>query len=239
MPYIKRTTYAGKTIRVDKYYSSRYGKQIQRGPRAESTDEAQQERNRQNAIRRLNALLNCNFEDGDFHVVFTYRQDDRPKSADEAKKAYGELMKKLKKAYTKAGFEFKYIAVTEYESKSIHHHLILKKVDTGVILKCWKRGKAHITILDTDGEYYKLAEYLVKETDRTAKKKGGLFKKRWNASKGLKQPIIVREIIEAKNFKKDPKIKKGYYLSKNIDFEINSYDDYGMPKQSYIMIRRE
>lgn len=242
MPYIKRTTYAGKTIRVDKYYSSRYGKKIARGPRQEVTDEAQQERNRQNAIRRLNAVLNCNFKDGDLHVTFAYMRENRPQSIEEAKKNYRALMRALAKAYAKAGVEFKYIAVTEYENKSIHHHIVLPKIDVSVLQKCWpfyQRGKVLISPLNTDGEYYKLAEYLVKETDKTAKKKGSMFKKRWNPSKGLKQPVIVREIIEARRFRTEPKLKKGYYLKKDVDFDLNSFDDMGLPRQSYIMVRME
>lgn len=242
MPYIKRTTYAGKTIRIDKYYSSRYGKQCTRSKRSEVTDEAQQERNRQNAIRRLNAILNCNFSDGDYHVTFTYQRQNRPESKEEAKKNYSALMRALKKAYTKAGVEFKYIAVTEYESKSIHHHIVLPKIDITVLQKCWNfssRGKLYISPLNTDGEYLKLAEYLVKETDKTSKNSDGLYKKRWNASKGLKQPVIVREIIEAKSFRNDPKPLKGYSIRKYVDFEINSYDDLGLPKQSYIMVKIE
>lgn len=241
MPYIRRTTYAGKTIRIDKYYSSRYGKQVTKGERQEVTDEKQEERNRQNAIRRLNALLNCNFVDGDFHCTFTYQIKNRPGSVEEAKKNYSMLMRALGKAYRKEGKEFKYIAVTEYQSKSIHHHIVLPRIDVTVLQKCWpfpERGKVLISPLNTDGEYYKLAEYLIKETDKTFKA-GGMYGKRWNASKGLKQPVVVREIIEAKHFTNEPKPLKGYYIKKDVDFELNSCDDYGIPKQSYIMVKIE
>lgn len=243
MPYIKRTIEAGKTVRVDRYYSARYGKKcVGRSERKEATTQEQQERNRQNAVIRLASLLNANFKDGDLHVVFTYQRCNRPQRIDEAKKNYSHLMSTLSKAYKKAGVDFKYIAVTEYENASIHHHIVLPKIDTSLLQKCWKfedRGQVRISPLNTDGEYHKLAAYLIKETDKTAKKKGAMYRKRWNSSKGLVQPVVTKEIVDASSFKKTPKIKKGFYLKKTEDIELNSFDDFGLPKQSYIMVRIE
>lgn len=242
MPYVKQTVYAGKTIEVHKYYSSRYGRQTSpnRRPHTEPTPDDVAEVNRQHAISKLRGLLNANFEFGDIHSVFTYRREERPEDAEEAKKRYRKLMRDLKKAYAAHEIELKYIAVTEYENTAIHHHIVLKNIDIAVLRSCWAYGKVLISVLDDTGQYGKLAEYLIKETDKTSKKKGGLYKKRWNASQNLTKPVIKREIVSAKSWKQEPKPVKGYRLWKDAGTQFNRIDIYtGSPRQDYIMVRLE
>lgn len=240
MPYIKQTIYAGKTVEVHKYYSSRYGKRTSpnRRPHTDPTPEDVAEVNRQHAVRKIRGLVNANFCGGDLHVVFSYRRDNRPEK-EEAKRNLKKLMRDLKKTYAKEGIVFKYICVTEYENTAIHHHIVLKKIDVNLLRKAWPHGKVLITVLDDSGQYGKLAAYLIKETDKTAKK-GGLYKKRWNASQNLDKPVIVREIIQAKKWRTEPKIPKGFYLWKDDTMELNSVDCYTqLPKQDYILVRLE
>lgn len=241
MPYIKQTIYAGKTVEVHKYYSSRYGKRTSpnRRPHTDPTPEDVAEVNRQQAIKKLRGLLNENFGSGDLHVTFTYRKENRPADAEEAKQILKKLMRDLKKTYTKAGIVFKYICVTEYENVAIHHHIVLKKIDVECIQRAWSKGRVRISVLDDTGQYGNLAAYLVKETDKTAKK-GGLYKKHWNASQNLDKPVIVREVIQAKKWRTEPKIPKGFYLWKDDTTELNSVDCYTqLPKQDYILVRLE
>lgn len=241
MPYVKQTVYAGKTIEVHKYYSSRYGKKTSpnRRPHTDPTPDDVAQVNRQNAISRLRRLINANFGFGDIHAVFTYRREERPQSEAEAKKIYKKLMRDMKKAYAALGIEFKYIVVTEYENAAIHHHVVLKNIDVSVLRSVWNHGKVLISVLDDTGQYGKLAEYLIKETDKTSKKKGALYKKRWNASQNLKQPVVKREIIGAGSWRKEPKPIKGYRLWKS-DGEYDKIDEYtGLPRQDYIMVRLE
>ena len=240
MPYIKQTIYAGKTVEVHKYYSSRYGKRTSpnRRPHTDPTPEDVAEVNRQHAVRKIRGLVNANFCGGDLHVVFSYRRDNRPEK-EEAKRNLKKLMRDLKKTYAKEGIVFKYICVTEYENTAIHHHIVLKKIDVNLLRKAWPHGKVLITVLDDTGQYGKLAAYLIKETDKTAKK-GGLYKKRWNASQNLDKPVIVREVIQAKKWRTEPKISKGFYLWKDDTTELNSVDCYTqLPKQDYILVRLE
>lgn len=241
VPYVKRTVYAGKTIEVHKYYSSRYGRQTSpnRKPHMNPTPIPVAEINRQNAIAKLRGLLNTNFEFGDIHAVFTYRKEDRPQTIDEAKKRYAKLMRQLKKAYKKAGVEHKYIAVTEYENTAIHHHIVLKNIDVCFIKECWRWGKVMMTVLDNTGQYSKLAEYLIKETDKTSKNLDAVYKKRWNASQNLTKPKVKREIVSANSWKEEPKPIKGYFLWKD-NTAYNTIDQYtGSPRQDYIMVKLE
>lgn len=241
MPYIKKTVYAGKTVEIHKYYSSRYQmpSKPNRSPNANATSDDVAEVNRRHAVAKLRGLLNANFEFGDIHAVFTYRKDERPKDVQEAKKRYSKLMREMKKAYKKAETEFKYIAVTEYESAAVHHHVVLKNIDVTVLRSCWQWGKVLISVLDDSGQYGALAEYLVKETDKTMKKSDAMYRKRWNASQNLTKPRIKKEIIKAKSWRDEPKVPKGYYLFKSKD-EINTVDKYtGSPRQDYILVRLE
>ncbi|MBQ6873869.1 MAG: hypothetical protein IJO24_06205 [Clostridia bacterium] len=240
MPYIKQTIRAGKTIEVHKHYSARYGKGTQgRKKHQNKTSEKAAEVNRQQAIKKLRGLLNANFVDGDIHAVFTYAKDKRPSDSAEAKKEYSKLLRELKKAFAKANKEFKYVSATEYKNKAIHHHFVLPNIDVNLLRKAWKNGKVLITVLDTDGQYGNLAEYFVKETEKTAKERDGLYKKRWNASQNLTKPIIITEIINARAFRAEPKAIKGYRLWKEKGCNFNSVDEYGLLRQSYIMVRLE
>ena len=73
MPYVKRTTKAGKTIEVEYYYTSRYNRKGQgRGDKVKATREEQKKVNTRQAERKLRLLLNNNYGYGDYHVVLDY-----------------------------------------------------------------------------------------------------------------------------------------------------------------------
>ena len=73
MPYIERTTRAGKTIEVERYFTSRYKKQgIKRGDKVKPTKEEQKKVNTRQAERKLRILMNANYGYGDYHVVLDY-----------------------------------------------------------------------------------------------------------------------------------------------------------------------
>ena len=62
MPYIERITRAGKTIEVERYYTSRYKKPgIKRGDKVKATTEQQQKVNTRAAERKLRILINANY----------------------------------------------------------------------------------------------------------------------------------------------------------------------------------
>lgn len=84
--YFKTTVIAGKTIEVMKGYKRRVAK----GKRAEKTKLTPEEMdkvNQKNAAKKLRWVIAANFHGGDFHLVLTYRREDRPTPAD-AKKKY-------------------------------------------------------------------------------------------------------------------------------------------------------
>ena len=73
MPYVERITRAGKTIEVERYFTSRYKKPgIKRGDKVKPTKEQQVKVNTRQAERKLRILMNANFGYGDYHVILDY-----------------------------------------------------------------------------------------------------------------------------------------------------------------------
>lgn len=73
MPYVERITRAGKTIEVERYFTSRYKKPgIKRGDKVKPTKEQQAKVNTRQAERKLRILMNANFGYGDYHLELDY-----------------------------------------------------------------------------------------------------------------------------------------------------------------------
>ncbi len=231
MPYIMRTVKAGNTKEITKYYSARYGRKHRRLENRAETEEKQKRVNENNAEDKLRWLINSNFKKDDLFILLTYAGD--APEPEEAARALAAFLRKLRKEYRKRGKELKYIAVTEYEAKRIHHHVIANDIDYKIISSLWTAGQARFETTYSD-DFYKLAHYLVKETNRTYKDKQA-SSKRWNASKNLKKPEIEKEIVKADSWRKVPQDKDGYKVQ--VDSIVNSFDYYGYPYQKYTMIK--
>lgn len=238
MPYIKKTVIAGKTIEVYKHFSSRYNKKgIPRASRANPTPEAVKKINEKNAEDKLRHLINTNFGHMDIHLVLTYKKELRP-DAEKGKRDLANFLRRLRRLYKKQGKELKYIAVTEYKNRAIHHHLIINSIDMRDVVPLWDKGRARPTYLDETGQYGKLAAYLIKETAKTYKTEKSASGKRWNSSKNLVKPIIKKEVIPANSWRDEPKPLKGYYIDK--DTVISGIHEIsGYMFQRYCMIKLE
>lgn len=234
MPYIKRTVHAGNMIEIKKYYSARYGKKNNgiRAERQEVSSEKQKEINERNAVEKLTWLLNANFGAGDYHVTLTYAESSKPEP-EQAKENMRKFLRKLRAAYREHGSELKYVEVTEYENKRIHHHIVLPYIDSRILSSLWKHGGVHFRAIYSD-ELSKLAEYLVKETGKTFR--GSVVSaKRWNSSRNLKKPEIKKEIVPADSWRRVPSPVSGYYIP--ADKIIVDVDAFGYPYQKYTMIK--
>lgn len=142
-------------------------------PIKKKTSEEMPEANMRQASRKLARKINANFKPGDWHVVLTYHKETRPDPAT-AHKTIKKLIDGLRGRYRKNGFEMKYILVTEYKNKAIHHHLIINNVNDGktttsdYIRELWKgNGNPKFVFLYDNGEYRRLADYFIKETEKT------------------------------------------------------------------------
>ncbi len=177
MQYIQKITVAGDTIEIEKTRSARFGKRIPRGGNENKTPKAVKELNRRNAVKKLTRLLNENYHPNDLHIVLTYADDYLPATPKEGQKLLDDFKRDMRKRMRDQGKDFLYIAVTEGLARRLHHHLVINATDIETITACWPWGKMRIYPLDDKREYSKLAEYLVKETDRTFRPGGQYLQK--------------------------------------------------------------
>lgn len=236
--YIKKTVISGKVVEIEKYHTGRYGqKGIKPKKKEKPTSEQAEKINERNAIKKLRRKINANFKENDYHTVLTYAKDQRP-DLETAKRIIKKFLKDLRKEYKTKGNELKYIIVTEWKGKTIHHHIILNNIQgtDQIIKKHWTYGRPHNTLLDDSGNYEKLAEYLVKETKKTFRDEENPNKLRYSCSRNLKEPVEKIEIIRANTWKEDPKPIKGYEIIKDsVKSGVSGITGYGY--QYYTMIR--
>ena len=178
MPYIKKTIIAGDTVEIEKHYSARYGKRISRSSNCQPTSPEQAEVNRRQAEKTLRRLINANFGVGDVHLVLGYRRQ-YTRTPEQARKDKEQFLRGYRRWCRERGEDPRYITVTEYENKRVHHHLVIGNIPAGELYRLWPWGRPHITPLDRSGNYSQLAAYLIKETDRTFSIAGAPQRKRW------------------------------------------------------------
>ena len=89
--------------------------------------------------------------------------------------------------------------------------------------------------LDDSGQYGELAEYLIKETDKSRNDPDAICKRRYRQSRNLIHPKPVVEIIDAKTWRKEASERKGYYIDKNLSFNTIS-DEAGLPVQETVYV---
>lgn len=256
--YLRKTWKAGRTVEVKKTYSARYGKKIPRGEKIQDTTAAQQRVNLEKAVAELRRILNANFVPGDWHAVLTYPMA-KPPTEEEAARDRERFQRLLRDLYRKEGSELKRVSVTEFLHKRIHHHLVINALgDMKAVKRLWKqylaetyytkeereRGEPlHLRFpwsqLDDSGQYGELAEYLIKETEKTHRLPGAIHKRRYSCSRNLIHPKPVVEVISAKQWKKEPPERRGYYVDKNASYNGVS-EVTGIPVQEtvYVEIQR-
>lgn len=217
--YIKKTWRLGNVIEVEKCHTGRYGKKgMRHNKKTNPSPEAMKECNRQKAIDRLRRLILYNMPDG-YHLTLTYRKNDRPDRL-EAERQLKNFIRRLQYHIKKAGYELKYIPVTEYENKAIHHHLVINNVPgiIELVKEQWKCGQPNFTPLSEDGDIAVLAEYLIKETDKTFRDDPAVGL-RYTHSRNMVMPEPEVKVIKANSFKEYPSVPKGYTL--DVDSLVN------------------
>ncbi|WP_143316880.1 hypothetical protein [Clostridium sp. HBUAS56017] len=239
MPYIESICKAGKTIEIERYYTSIFKKKgIKRADKVKPTREEQKKINYKQAEKKLRWKINENFQGGDFHLVLGYEKDKRPGTKEEMRKDANKFLRSLRNEFKKQGKELKYIHVMEIGSKgAMHHHLVINKIDLEIIRKCWTKGRPQIFPLDDSGQYRDLASYLIKQTSTTKE----MQNKRWNCSKNLVMPEPEKkEISYREYFRVEAKAKKGYYVDKDtVETGVHNpeYSGYGFFRYTLIKIQ--
>ena len=211
-----------------------------------------QKHNELESIKELNRILIANFTEDDQHIVLTYSDNNVP-TVEESKKILNNFLSRARRFYKKHNCEFKYVIVTEWNAKRIHHHIVCNSIP-GVnmakeIMRLWGQGGAHLTPLYEDKNYNGLAEYLVKETKRTFREPETPYKQRYSCSRNLVRPEPKVEIIHANTWSGIIKVPKklreeGYYLDRDsvrtwTDWEGYLNCEYKFIKPTDEQIKRE
>ena len=203
----------GKTIYVKITQGRKKGLGEKRQTKRKATKLSVREYNRRMSERNLSMLLNYNYKPGDLHIVLTYK--DLPEVST-ARRELKNFLDRLRRAYKKAGIVLKWIAVTEYENKRPHHHLVINQGKAlEEIIKIWGKGIIECSVLDGSGDYRKLASYLIKETDKTFRNPDAAQRQRFSHSKSVVHPVIKEEEVSAAALLRDPKPIKGYYIDQD------------------------
>ena len=232
---IRETIIAGHTI-LRRVMMSHPREKEQRKPKSNPTRESVQKNNERIATRKAVALINANFVPGDYHVTLTYRGN--PPEQQKAKKDMDNFIRRMKREYEKQDRELRYFQVTEYKHKRIHHHIVMSYIDEAIIRGQWKEGYVRFSVLDTERNYAKLAEYLVKETSKTFRDPENATKRRWRASKNLIRPVVKREIVSVRQLFEDPKPLEGYYIDRD-SVRRYEYPFTELEHLEYIMVSQE
>ena len=226
-------------IEVENIFSGRYGKRTSPAERRIPTPEEQERINEQQCIRKLRRKIHANFDEDDLFETLTYGRNRRP----DPKGAAHELrllLNRLRGIWKRAGTDLRYIVVTEYKSKSIHHHLIVNDLPDGTgakkIAQSWSRnGHANTKYLYEDGQYERLAEYLIKETSKTFRDPDNPSKLRYSCSRNLVTPVAKTRIMKRDDWPEEPRVPKGYYLEKTS--LVNGVNKFGYRYQYYRMVK--
>lgn len=247
--YLQRTVVAGDTIEIYKTQSSRYGMAIPRAENAGKTPEAIQRNNQRMAERKLRQLINANFRDDDYHLIFRYFPHTRPGSRKEAAEEMRRYWRRLQYEAKKAGIQLRYIWAVEVGKKGgIHFHAVVSRQALSFFTRQWHRqitgpdgkrewvrlGTVYCIPLWTDGQYKDLAKYIIKQTSQTFRDMGG---KRWNGSRNLQKPKETVKEVKASQWRQEPKPPKGYLFDPSFPVENGVCSVTGLRYQRYGLIR--
>lgn len=209
----------GVVIHVKKYKRGNYGAPGKKREKKEKmTPEDVRKQNERNRWRRLQRLILMNFHEGDWHLILKYRPGERPETYEEAKAHRKKFLDRMREAYKRAGILFKWIAVTERGKRGqvLHHHLVIQDIrrdgiDTvKLVKKLWTYGSAFFSALYEEGEYEKLAEYIVKA--ETKEECGWCT---YSRSRNLEEPVKKVEDVPRKRWRNPPVAPKGWYVVKD------------------------
>ena len=210
---IRETCIAGAVI--DRCIKASFPRGGKRKKKEKVTSDAVKKNNDMLALKNLTRLININFYPGDLHTTLTYAKELSP---EEANSELEKWIKRMRREYKKLNKEFYYIAVTEFKNKRIHHHVVMNYIDFQVINRQWKMGRIRCTPLDKTRNYRVLAEYLIKETQKTFREPENATKRRWKPSRNLKRPVVKREWISISQLFQnldDIKPLKGYEIDRD------------------------
>lgn len=242
MPYLRKTIKHGEVIEVHKYFNGRYMRKKGNAPPLGETPPEQKKWQEKKATQKVWGLLDENFEKGDLWTTLTYPAGTKP-TAKQVRDDMQHFLRKMRKAFKKAGKELKYIySAGRGKRGAAHIHIVLPKFDIDAVRDSWAEivnagdyVRCDFKPLQAKKDYYKLAEYIIKNSKEDFESDDPVYKKRYCASRNLKKPKERVEKINHKTWKKEAPEKKGYYIDKARSWDgINCY---GYPVQYTVYVK--
>lgn len=220
MKRIRETIEAGNSILVREYdlFTTAKRKGEPRRPKEQESPLSKVRANYRAAVRKLTALMNENCRDGDLHLVFTYRKEERPASYQAAKNYFlRKIIPALRQIYAEQGVAFSYYFYRcEVGTRGgIHHHLVVPQFTPLAFRRVWDATIGNVTYSPLyTGEYSALAAYFLKSDNPDDpvhyNPQPG---RKWSMAKSVKRPKPPKKKELSGSWEtKDPYIPKGYIL---------------------------
>lgn len=233
MAYRKKTWTFWNSVEYEITWAGRYGaKGEKRKKKQKATPDQIKRQNQWKREKYLRRLIKANFFPGDYWLTLKYRKGARP-ALERVVKDMGNFIRRLRRQYEKYGTQLKYIYRIEIGKRGgIHVHMIANRTEGGdlVIRDEWKKAGQtagiYFTQLEEDGDYRKLAEYIVKQPDGETEGQLELFPegerkklKTYSASRNLVKPEPETKDYKRRKVRKlvenGPEARDGYYIDKN------------------------
>lgn len=221
MVYALKEISAGEQLEIEIYPQFKSMDEAPKEGRriARDNSAAQKNLNDKNARKYVERLINQNFGDRDIWLTLTYDDKHLPQDGDidAAIKNVQNYIRRVNYQRKKRGLpNAKYVYVTEYnEDAEIrwHHHIVMDgALDMDIVEGCWKQSSWNeVRRLQKDENGLTgMARYMVKEKKRIKSEK------RWNSSKGLREPHI--RVVHSKQPEKGRGSYKpiGHYVDRMI-----------------------
>lgn len=185
MGYRTKTTVAGPRLEAEVFpvFGRSTEAALRRAKKTNVTPDRQARLNRERSIRHLVQLVDANFSEKDIHLTLTYQNAP---TYERAKKDMRNFCLRVKRLREKRGLpELKYIYTIEGNEdgsrERIHIHCLMNgDMDREELEQIWAKGYANADRLKPDENGLEaIARYLVKQQKN---------KKKWCASRNLKQP---------------------------------------------------
>ena len=235
MPYLEKKTKVRNKVYVEKVYSARYGKNTIPGPKEKKTKDKVKSQQQRERVKKLNWLLEENFEPGDWHITLTFAKDQRTTDQKKLQEIKKEFMKEMRKIYRTAGKELKYICVQEHLKTTVHYHMVINDIPDlhKKLPKIWRKGRMYMEPLyESECGFKQLASYLLKEKADGKKQKGAMS---YTRSRNLTVPETKVRVIRNVRWKKYPKPPRGYEIDPH---SVKEYvDKFGYLKQTYTLMQ--
>lgn len=214
----KRQVYATKEIRAGDQLEVEVYPEFTRGQKESIPDagkrkkqrEAQRNLNEKNSRKMCERIINENFGNRDIWATFTYTEENKPETMEQAQANMQRYIKRLNYHRKKAGLpNARYVYVTECSKKGRwHHHIVLDgDMDMDTVERLWTLGQRNeVRRLQKDENgLCGMAQYITKSpNDKGSKKDDRKGLKRWTPSKNLRRPKekVTHYKIKAKDVDK-------------------------------------